>query len=74
MGDYGVIVFLLFAVVMIVLFRKKKLQPVMDKVFEQVDKVMDPVHDAVKEGVEAVGDKLEEARDRVVDKIDDLKK
>jgi len=69
MGDYGVFVLLAFAVVMIILFRKKKIQPVMDKVFEQVDKVMDPVHDAIDEAAEKAGDALEEARERVVERM-----
>ena len=71
MGEYGIFVFFAFAIAMVVLFRKKKLQPVMDKVCEQGDKVMDPVHDAIAEGADKLGDALEEARDVVVDKAEE---
>ena len=74
MGEWGIFVFFAIAIVVIISFRKKKLQPIMAKVTDAVDKVMDPVHDAIQDGAEKLGDALEGARDKVVDKIDDLKK
>ena len=70
--EWGVVVFFVLAILLIVNRRKfdKAVSPALEKIGEAGDKVQD----ALKEGTEKLGDVLEEARDAVVDKVEEVKK
>ena len=72
MGEYGIILFAILAIALIVYRRQfnKAVKPGLKKIGEAGDKVQE----ALKEGTEKLGDALEEARDEVVSKIDEMKK
>lgn len=69
--EWGVVVFFVLAILLIVNRRKfdKAVTPGLKKIGEAGDKVQD----ALKEGTEKLGDVLEEARDEVVAKVEEVK-